>query len=258
VLFPDVPSEAITATVYREAGGRTSRVRGGIRTSAVGGFGLVDFEAPFQITTAYYAVFYDGAGVELEVSDRAETRVDAVGTCVHQPLDPWRMVMGRILALAYTAESLSREFLGEVVRPQGRSVPVWIGSGRTGLTDVAFPFATYTADEEQAMVRVFGEYEDDQLPVVCIRSSHNLGIPPTFFGVVRKPVRKGWDQHVGGEVTLWDLTATEVAPPAEALIVARLTYGDLEAFYDSYTAFEGAYSRYLGAETDFALGDVVA
>jgi len=250
ITFRTMPTAAATATVSRTAAGRTYRVRGGIKITATGGFSLLDYECPFGVTATYSAVVYDTAGNQIAVTDTASTVLYVTGTCIHQPLDPTRKVMSRYLALKGTADTLSREFVGDIVRPQGRSVPVWIGSGRGGLTGVNLPFVTMTAADEAALASIFGDYADTQIPIMCVRTSLPLGLPAPFFGVIRKPVRQGWNQHTGLSTVLWDLTADETAPPAEALLVVILTYKDIENSYRSYSGIEHMYNTYLEAESD--------
>lgn len=254
IVFTSVADGTETATVFRVTDDRTYRVRGGIGVYAAGGFAVVDTEAPFGVQVAYRAEMFNAAGLSLGFTDLATVILDAVGSWIHQPLDPSRNT--DLLALMGTAADLVRPFLGELVQPQGRSVPVWVGAGRTGLRGVPLLALTETAEQEQGLRSVFGGYEDRQLPVVCFRSSLPLGLPQPFFGVVVEPRRLDVDTNQGGEALQWQLTADEAAAPAEALAAGVLTYADLEASYATYADLEAAYLTYLDMESDFSLAGV--
>lgn len=251
VLFSTVPAAAERATVYRVLGSRTYAVRAGVKVYAAGGFSLVDTEIPFNAAAGYRAEFFDVSGVSLGFSDGSVGSVVFDGTVIHQPTTPSRAVS--VMLRSGAAAVLSRPFFGASVQPKGRSVPVWVGSGRSGLIGVDVSSVTLTPEDEEAFYSVFGGYDDVQLPIVCFRTSAATGLPQPFFGVVRDPQRVGFDTHLGGNAVEWVMQADEVAPPASAIVIALLTYADVEAVSLTYQGLEDAYLTYLDMESDYTI-----
>ncbi len=251
ILFASVPAEAVTATVYREVDGVASRVRGLIGVFASGGFAGVDTEPPFGVTLEYRAELFDADGLTLGFTDSSAVAVLYSGTVIQSPLDPSRAAS--VTMLRGAAQNLRREDLGELVQPLGRERPVWVGFGRSGLREVDLSCVTFTDADADALLRVFGDYGDAQLPIVCFRTSLPMGLPRPFFALVRSPARNFVDAHVGGSAVEWRLSADEVSAPAPALAGPTLTYLDMENTYADYEAAEAAYLTYLDAESDFSL-----
>lgn len=252
VTFTSVPTGTATATTYRITGDRTMRVRGMVGVAASGGFGGVDTEPPFNQQITYRAELFDASGTSLGFTESATTVVPFAGTVIHQPLDPSRSV--QVVAQLGAAAEIKRPFIGELVRPLGRSVPVYVGSGRTGIEDVALDCITDTREQAEALESVFGGYDgDEQLPVVCFRTSLPMGLPQPLFALVQTPTRQPFEAHTGGEGIIWKLSGSEAAPPAEAIVLALLTYQDLETAFTDYATLEAAYLTYLDMETDFDL-----
>lgn len=242
----------VTATLYRIADNRTMRVRGLVNVPAAGGFGGIDTEAPFQQAVSYRAEYFDANGTSLGFGETSDTYLDFAGTVIHQPIDPARGAS--VLLEQGAAKSLSRPFEGEVIKPIGRSVPVYIGTGRSGLEDVKLDCITLTASDAALMASVFGGYDgDEQLPVVCFRSSLPTGLPAVLFMVVPKPAAEPYAWSNYDEAVIWRLSGQEVAPPVEGVVRPLLTYSSLEDSYGSYADIEGGYLTYLDAETDFDL-----
>jgi hypothetical protein len=242
---------AVTATLYRITDERTMRVRGLVNVPAAGGFGGIDTEVPFHQTVTYRAEFFNADGLSLGFGDSESTFVDYYGTVIHQPLDPARAV-DPILAQG-AAKTLSRPFDGDTIRPIGRSVPVYIGNGRSGLSDVVLDSITLTDQQAASMQSVFGGYDgDEQFPIICFRSSLPTGLPGVLFAVIPKPTAEPYAAY-GDSAVIWRITGQEVAPPVEGVVRPLLTYDDLENAYATYAEIETAYLTYLDAETDFDL-----
>lgn len=251
ITFPEIDAGATRATVYRLGGDRVMKVRGLIDVAASGGFGGIDTEPPFNVPITYRAEMFDAAGKSLGYTESSTTTVEFRGTVIHQPIDPERAVQVRLAVDA--VPSTVRPFEGDIVRPIGRPVPVYVGTGRTGLTGVVLNALTLTAGDDAAMSAVFGGYEDVQLPVLCVRSSLPTGLPGTLFIVVQQPERVPQDAQTGGTTVKWLLTGDEVAPPVENIVGALLAYSDIENAFTSYSAVENGYLTYLDLETDFDL-----
>lgn len=243
----------VTATLYRIVDGRAMRVRGLVNVYAAGGFGGIDMEAPFRTTITYRAEFFDSRGISLGFGESSETYLDFVGTVIHQPVDPTRSAMVDLEQNA--AKTLTRPFEGSVVRPLGRPVPVYIGNGRSGLEDITLDCVTFTNADAASLRSVFGGYGDgdEQLPVICFRSSLPTGLPAVLFAVIPKPIEEPYGWSNDDETIVWHLAGQEVAPPVESVVRFGLTYSSFENAFASYSDFEAAYLTYLAAETDFDL-----
>ena len=253
VAFPAVPAGTQRATVFCITSEQTRRVRGAINVYAAGGFAVIDTEPPFGSPAppvlTYRAEFFNGSGASLGFSDAASTQVLFSGTVIHQPVAPERSAL--VVAEMGMAAELERPFEGNLIRPMGRSVPVYVGRGRSGLQAVNLTCITATAAEAQKFASVFGGYNDVQLPVICVRTSHAMGLPQPLFAVVRNPRRVAADARTGGETVVWQMEGDEVAPPVEAVALAILTYADIEAAFPTYAAMEAAYLTYFDMESDF-------
>lgn len=253
-VFTSVPVGTQTATVVRELGGQIRNVRGAINVFAAGGFAGVDTEAPYGASVEYRAECFDADGETLGFTDPTAVTVDFVGSTVHNPLDASRAV--EVTVLKDSAAELVREDDGELVQGGGVETPVWVGFGRSALRGVNLTLLTSTALDEQRMVSVFGDYGDRQLPILCFRTSLDLGLPKPFFALVRAPRRQRITASSGGVSVRWVFSADEVRSPAEALSTGILTYLDMENSYETYDDMEAAYLTYLDAESDFTLAGV--
>lgn len=252
LTFTETVTNTARATVFRIGTDRTYRVRGLVNVAAAGGFGGIDTEAPFNVPVTYRAEMFDSDGVSLGFTDSTTVVLEFTGTVIQQPIDPARAVS--VTVAAGSAAELVRPFDGDLVRPIGRSVPVYVGRGRTGLQDFTFDAITDTIEQAAAMQSVFGGYGgDEQLPVVCIRSSLPLGFSAPLFAAVLKPTQVAIDAMHGGYASLWHLAGDEVAPPVEAIVRALLSYQDVEDAFASYADIETGYLTYLDVETDYDL-----
>jgi hypothetical protein len=243
------------ATVFRVTAERTQRVRGYINVYAAGGFSGVDTEPPFGWPVGpdvtYRAEQFTAAGVSLGLTDAAVTTVNFKGVVIHQPTDPSRAVLAE--PEARMAQKLTRPFEGKLIRPIGRSRPVFIGAGRGALENIDLTVITRTAEQAADMQSIFGGYDDPQLPVICVRTSLPMRLPQPLFAAVLAPSEIPFDNSQGGTTIVWEMTGDEAAPPVEAIARALLTYADLEASFATYAALESAYLTYFDAESDYNL-----
>lgn len=256
VLFPAFHPLAQTATVYRTSGGRTRRVRSQINVFAVGGLGFLDFEAPPAVLSTYRAEQFDSEGVTLGFTESGSATLTGITVgeaSIHQPLDPTKSVRVTFDSKAVTA--LVKPTRGQLLRPEGRPEPVWVGGPRRALENIPLFVWTETLAAAAALDSIFGTVDDPQIPIMCLRTV-NMDLPPTMFVVVEDPTQRGYDRFVGGETIEWDISGNEVSPPAEGLIVPFLTYDDLDAAYATYDDRDAAYATYLEQDTDWSLAGV--
>lgn len=254
ITFTTVDPAAITATVYRNTGGRVYRVRRGIDVAAAGGFSLIDDEAPFIGTMTYNAEMFNATGAPIGYTDPSPAvSLNYSGTIIHNPVDSSRNA--KVTILDGTADRLMRPYRGDFAHPILRHNPVWIGRGRGGLTGIPLALMT-TGVETDALRAVFGEYEDTQGAVVCYRSSVDTGLPGTLFLVVPEPEYR----HLVNDpdkATVWAMVGTETSPPVESIGYAPLSYGDLEASFTTYSTLEAYKGTYRGLESAYELIGVV-
>lgn len=252
VTFASLHPLAATITVERFSDDRTWRVRGAIRVYALGGFGVLDFEAPNGVPSTYRAEQFTTAGVSLGYTDAATVTLEWEGNCLHQPLDPSKNSRADFRDSA--TKALVRATPGSAVHPQGARLPRYMGSGeRRGLSGVNLDVVTDTLVDADGLNSIWGSYSEPQLPVVCFRSPPPTRIPRTLFAWIPEPVEEEQTLHLSGEMIFWSLSGTEVQPPAEGLVVPLLTYDDLDAAYATYDERDAAYATYLEMDTDYSL-----
>lgn len=254
IVFTSVPAGTETATVYRIVDGVSSLVRGTLGVFAAGGFSAVDFEAPFLVDVEYRAECFEADGLTLGFTDGTTVRLELDATVFHNPLDPSTAIM--VDPLPSFGADLSSPFDGELVQPSGRSRPVWVGFGRTGLRGVSLDVATDTTADAVTFAALFGSQGNELLPIVCVRTHPKWRLPLPLFAVIPSPREQRFDVQFGGQIRYWVLQGDEVASPAPNLAVGTLTYLDMENSYATYDDMEAAYLTYLDAESDFTLAGV--
>lgn len=254
MVFTTVPAGTETASVYRIVNGVSSLVRGTLGVFAAGGFSAVDFEAPFLIDVEYRAECFDAAGEVIGFTDGTTVRLDLDWTVFHNPLDPSTGI--RVDPLPSFAADISSPFSGDVVQPSGRSLPVYVSFGRTGLRGVSLDVATDTDEDAVRFSSLFGSQGNELLPIVCVRTDPKWRLPLPLFAVVPDPREQRFNVQFGGEIRYWGLQADQVSAPAPSLVVGNLTYLDMEFTYATYDDAEAAYLTYLDAESDFTLAGV--
>lgn len=245
----------VNITVYRTAGRRTMPVRGQIQAYAVGGRNVVDWEAPFGIPLTYRAEQFDSTGQSIGFTGTFATQLDVAETWIHNPFEPASGIAVQMLSTAGAA--LSRPIPTDKYWAGGNGVAVGISSQRRGLNDVACSFATLTEADADTVRDMFGDpYQSPSTPpVLVIRTGAkvNLRFPQPFFALIDDPVETPLDAQQGGHAISWECTATEVAPPAPALVGSVLSYADIDISYPSYGAMDAAYSSYLARDRDYSL-----
>ncbi|MBF4574670.1 hypothetical protein [Frondihabitans sp. VKM Ac-2883] len=253
VNFTQLDSAVKTATIYRVSDGRTMRVRGGVKVSALGAVAVIDYEAPNGVPSSYRAEMFSDvdATVSLGFTQSPIVTLEFEGTCIHQPLDPTLAV--RVDALAGTAVGLVRKFNGDAVLPEGARVPTWIGGPRQGLTGVPFVFLTTSFVDADKLQSVLGTYEQSQVGVMCIRTPPPMRIPRTFFAGNFEMSEDAINVHAGGEDIQFSFTADEVSPPAAGLVRPAVRRADLDAAFPTRAARDAAYLTRFYRDTDYSL-----
>jgi hypothetical protein len=243
-------SGAVTATFYRSDGSRTWTVRGGVRRSVAGGVALVDWEAPFGVPVTYRAEQFDAAGLSMGFTDSASIVLNIDEVWVQHVLEPsiavlWSFTDDAIAALERPAE-------GSFMQVEGAAVAKWVGSRRTGLTEVNLSGVTETLTDAAVFDSMFGTYEQPRIPILVFRAPPILRLPPTLIAQVRV-VRAPMSIATVPDFDVWVLKGTEVEPPAVGLVEATLTWDDLAAAYGSWDEVAAAYSSWLDASRDYSL-----
>lgn len=259
VLVGSFDAGVAFATVYRTVKGRQFQVRGLFQVPTTGIVTTQDYEAPFGVAAAYQVQQYDSSMNPVSLSAIATATVPRLSSplyaWIHNPLDPSTAV--RVWMMSQVAQQLSRPSTIETFQIPGRSVGVALHSTRGGLTGAVLDCYCETDADVDKFDALFGAYDSDQSPILCIRTDPDLRLPPTLFAVVASPVQNPFtDDAAGGG--WWTLTGDETSPPVSAFVVALLSYADFTAFYgstgtDDYAAFTAAYVDYATAQRDYSI-----
>lgn len=254
VTAENFPVGAATATVWRTTAGRQFRVRGLVQVSTAGVISQRDFEAPFGVESTYRVQHFDGSGDFLSWSD-AEAVTLALPSpfyaVFHNPFDPESSVVVEMLDTA--ASELYRPTDYELFRVKGRSVGIGIFGTRHGITKAQLDCFTSTITEANRFDALFGDYDSDTVPIVCVRTPPVMQLPQPLFAVASPSRLPSYRFRDGDEDTVWRIVGDEIAPPVEAAIVALLGYDDFTAFYADYAEFTAAYTDYREAQLDYSI-----
>lgn len=235
----DLPVEASTLRVYRLSDDREWLVRGGVDVAV--GTAVLDYEVPFQTVSMYRAEMFDVSGVSLGFTDAGTVTLDYTGTVVHQPLSPvlrWASVK----LLEGSGSALTRPTPGQTTWAEGDVVGTWIGSRRQGLRGTQVSVLA-EGDEADKFQSIFGDYETQQLGIVCIRTSDAIRWPRTFFA--RGDFAEAdLDVKHGGSAVALTATVEEVKPPFPGVTTPLLTYSDWSAAFGLYSGQSAAFASY--------------
>ena len=229
VRFPTLAVGTATVTVFRIVQGRTFRVRAAVNAAAAGSFTRLDFEVPFGVAASYRAEMFDVAGVSLGFTDPTVVTLSVADAWIHNPLEPATALR---VDLDYTsAKTITRPTVGEVFHPDGRTVGVLISGQRRGIVGVELMVSTGVEANAIGLDDMLGKYDTRGVPILCLRTPPYIRLPRTFYAAILEPVQRPINVHMGGALTEWDFTSTEVSPPAPGLLVPLLTRLDINTFY---------------------------
>jgi len=253
VLFTTFAAGTVRVTGYRSTGLRKYRVRGVVNTPVAGALTRIDFEIPFGVAVSYWAEQFDASGLSLGETDKTTVTLNCWETWVHNPLDPQGAV--RVEMIQGAAQSVSRPVPGEVVRPLGRHVGVFVGGTRQGVTGVNMDCYTDSDEVAEKLAVMVGDYESSTVPVLCLRTGAGMKmrIPQPFFAAVPDPREEGVDLNRGGSSIVWRMTGDEVAPPAPGIFIPLLTNADINAFYLTNAALNAANATNLDVNRQYSL-----
>lgn len=244
---PDVPAGTASMRIYRLSDGRVWLVRGGVDITP--GTAALDYEIPFQVTSAYRAECFDSSGVSLGFAEAGTIALDYTGTVVHQPLTPSLYVTVTLRPDSYLSPQ-TRPTPGDQIFTEAGGPARWIGGARQGVTGV--PFSVFVKDSYDAdtLQAIMGDYDTSQVPIMCIRTDTLTRWPRTFFA--QGDLSESWLSRRSDRYQ-FDATVTEVDPPHPGLSTPLLTYDDLDASYGSYTLADAAYATYTDKDRDYSL-----
>lgn len=240
----DVPPGTATVSMTRRAQRRVHAVRDFVGRRTDGDLFARDFEWPFGLPFVYEATAHDRDGEPL-LSVRSaplERRSPRPGTItVHDPLRPAHQMT--LMLETKATKSGSRTVGTELLRLQGRSAPLAVGALRSGWSGFAFDAVTMTRQQAEAFDTMFGGYDEDDegSGVLCIRPASNVPVlvPRVFFASIPNPTPEPYYPGSGRAETVWRLEATEVAPPAPALVEPLVTWDDWQAWMRRNNGWEG-------------------
>lgn len=247
----DVPVGTDRVTLWRSHEGREFKVRDGVDRTMVSAVSLQDMEAPPGVTVTYEAECWDGL-IPLGRVALGATFLDFEGTVVQQPLDP--SLNAVVEVWAGTGSQIRRPSPGEVVATEGAVLPTFVGFGpRAGLVGFQLNLGVSSANDADKLQATLGTYINPQLPVLLFRTSLPGRIPRMAFFHVADLVETDVNVQYGGGVVVFSATVTEVKAPAQALVVAPLTYDDLDVSFVDYDVRDAAYPSYDAMDADWSL-----
>lgn len=280
VLLENVDADVATVTIRRTSAGRPFLVRGAIRQAVAGAYSVVDFECPFNMPVQYRAELFDALGVSVGFSNPYTIGVDmtalypatwlfpadslypvglsgglvSADTWMHNPLDPAGGV--KVSLTDTSARSISRPVPGSVVYPKGRRVGVIIGEPRGGVRGVTLDVWCEDLESADRIQSFLGDYTTTTVPTICVRlggTESRVRLPqPLFLGVLDIQ-EEMVDVQFGGSRVVERISGDEVDPPSPGIFIPLLSYADLNAFYASYSVFNGDNATYLSASRRYDL-----
>ncbi|MFK4760294.1 hypothetical protein ACI3KS_05100 [Microbacterium sp. ZW T5_45] len=250
VPVSEFPAGSVTVSLTRTADGRTMDVRGGQRMPSGSPVVVLDPEPAFGVPNVYTLIGRDAGGVVVGSWPLGSVVVAFDGVVIQQPLDTRLAV--RVTRLAGTARELIRETPGELVYPQGQSLPGLVGLGpRRGLRDVALALKVASGADADMLQATLGTYDTRQLPIWLVRTPPGQRLPRILFcrvGSLRELDDSWWTGAVR-----FTAVVTEVTPPAPGIAGVALTYSDVKVFYSTYSAVKARYATYSDVKRDTSL-----
>lgn len=238
--------------VWRYSENREWQVRGGV--NIVPGVAALDFEAPPGEQSTYRAQMFSALGAPAGWTDATAIDVPDFGVAMHNPLDPTRyLVLPTISVLDEVVNTNTRPTVSDLVYTEGRSVGITIGTRRRGIVGLRFGVALTSSDDADLLQSMIGDYENQQIPVLCIRTPKPIRIPRTAFLRVDDPSEEDINTRWGGNDIRVHFTGSETAPPFPGLAVPLLTYDDLDVAYTTYDERDAAYASYTDQDRDYSL-----
>lgn len=246
----EVPADATAISLHRVAAGRTMKVRGALSRTFNGGFAVLDYEAPFE-SAQYLADFLTPTGVvrvPLGSVILPWTGPEA-SVVVQQPLDPHLNAAVRNLSGSWL--TLTRPADGDLVRPQGAAYPSLIASGpRHAAVDVAIDFEVVDRSTAARVWATLGDESAPQLPAWLVRAPNRGLLPPVFFcevlGLAESDITVA--EYAAGNapesISRFKAQVSEIAPPAPGLVIAALSYDDLDVSFPDYDMRDAAFPSY--------------
>lgn len=254
VTFTTLATGTQTINVYRTAEGRTFKVRGGVNLFAVGGVSVMDLESPFGVPASYQAEQFNSSGVSLGFTDQATSTIpssvlpDSSWAAIHQPLKPTLSILAAFDAA--TAADVPSVIPGSLVYPEGATVGRWIGGQRQGVSSLPVVVQAQSYADAAEFRSMFGDYNTNFPSIICISTIAPVQLPRLLFAAVGE-LHESTD-YINQLVT-FNLTVTEVDPPAPGLLLPVLRRADLDAAYATRGAMDAAYATRLAMDSDYSL-----
>lgn len=250
----DLDPDCAALRIYRQSEDRTWLVRGGVDIAP--GVAALDFECPFNVTASYRAEQFTVGGGSLGFTAAASIVLEAEGTWVHNPLVPTGGILVELDS--ESAPEISRPNPRELITTEGSGIPRRIGIRRRGVESVPVVINVDGLENIAAWEAILGTYDQQQIAVVCIRTSDPVMWPGTFFAESEDWVKRDKTIRYGGDWVQVRAACTEVLPPHPGLVMPLLTYDDLDVAYATYTARDAAYATYTEQDRDYSLAGLAS
>lgn len=225
-------------TVWRTADGKRSRVRGARDWTIIGADTVTDYEAPLGVPSEYSIIVSEGISAQLEITPASITLNDTKGW-IQDPIDPSTAVplypdVGPNGEPSFTYEALKRfdyEAGVSLINILGSDTPVALIGQRMVASNVPFHMFTDVAQQSTNLRNLL-----KQAAPVLIRPlpTWARALPASCYLSVATVSELPVDESFGGQVVEWQLTANLVSAPTVSVIIAVITYGDVQALYSTY------------------------
>ncbi|ROS52922.1 hypothetical protein [Frigoribacterium sp. PhB24] len=239
VRFSTVDPKTQTMTVVAITEEGSYPVRQADRAYAVGGFQVVDHEAPLGVVVTYRGQMFSADGADLGYTDSASTQLDIDPSLVvfSDPLVPSNRVI--LEAKGDFGTKRVRRRPGNTFRVGSRTIGLFAPLGL--LEAVGLAVQTWTADEAATLNAVL-----EAMPVL-VRSMPPARIPRQLYVAIDQPEVEDIDVQYGGGWSIYPLQGAEVSRSVTDIVVPIVTWQTYMDVYPTWAEFNAAYATWLDA-----------
>lgn len=226
-----VGSPSVVSVEWSTDGVSWSPVRGAQRVSVIEAGFWRDLLCPLSVLVTYRLVVHSGSVIP-DTLTAAITVPSATGW-VQDPLSPRRAVAlsmssmgdGEVLLTSASLAEATHTQPADWVTPMGATLPVAAVGGRSMLADFSLGLAYHVASDAGALRSLL-----TGAGVLVLRGVSSPMLPPVVH-VVASSVSEGVLGAGAGQVSVWSLSVSQVAPPSARIVVPWWTYEQVAALW---------------------------
>lgn len=233
-------------TLWRTADGKRRAVRGARKWRVIGSDFIVDYEVPLSRTTQYDLEVVTGVSAGVVIPS-VNTTVTTTCGYIQDPLDPESAVKlyadvgpgGEPSLTADALRELGYEQDETLIGILGSDEPVAMIGQRMAASGIPFDVFTDVAQQSTNLRNLLR-----QAGVVLIRPlpGWSNGLPGLCYCSIKTVRELPVNDQFGGQIIEWKLTSTLVAAPTFNVMVAVVTYADVDALWTTYQSAQTALS----------------